>query len=113
MISEPMDVMSVFPSRRSTRARLSFIGPSSSRHRRNENRHRNYRGIGRDLGVRTLEALKFLGVETHLILSKWARSTLAHETSLHLEQLEKHASSFIIPTTRPRPFPAALLKQTV
>ncbi len=44
-------------------------------------------------GVRTLEALQVLGVETHLILSKWSRSTLAHETNYSIEQVEKLAST--------------------
>lgn len=47
---------------------------------------------GAIFGVRTLEALKALGVETHLILSKWSRSTIGHETQLPLEEVEKLAS---------------------
>jgi 4-hydroxy-3-polyprenylbenzoate decarboxylase len=39
-------------------------------------------------GIRTLEALQALGVETHLVISKWARSTIAHETSASLAQVE-------------------------
>lgn len=33
-------------------------------------------------GIRLLEALKRLGIETHLVLSKAAETTLAHETEL-------------------------------
>jgi 4-hydroxy-3-polyprenylbenzoate decarboxylase len=43
-------------------------------------------------GIRTLEALHALGVETHLVISKWARSTIAHETSVSLPQVEALAS---------------------
>lgn len=48
---------------------------------------------GAIFGVRTLEALQSLGVETHLVLSKWARSTLAHETKYSVEQVESLASA--------------------
>ena len=37
-------------------------------------------GVG--YGVRALEMLAQLGVETHLVLTKAARATLAHETDL-------------------------------
>jgi len=47
---------------------------------------------GAIFGVHTLEALRELGVETHLILSKWARSTIPHETNYSAEQVEKLAS---------------------
>jgi 4-hydroxy-3-polyprenylbenzoate decarboxylase len=47
---------------------------------------------GAIFGIRTLEALKALQVETHLILSKWSRSTISHETSISLEAVEKLAS---------------------
>lgn len=47
---------------------------------------------GAIFGIRTLEALQALGVETHLILSKWARSTIPHETNYSAEQVEKLAS---------------------
>jgi 4-hydroxy-3-polyprenylbenzoate decarboxylase len=43
---------------------------------------------GAIFGIRTLEALRALGVETHLIISQWARSTIAHETSVTLSQVE-------------------------
>jgi 4-hydroxy-3-polyprenylbenzoate decarboxylase len=35
---------------------------------------------GAVLGVRTLQILKDMGVETHLVLSKWGARTLLHET---------------------------------
>jgi flavin prenyltransferase len=47
---------------------------------------------GAIFGVRTLEILKALSVETHLVMSRWARTTLAHETSYSLEQVEALAS---------------------
>jgi polyprenyl P-hydroxybenzoate/phenylacrylic acid decarboxylase-like protein len=43
---------------------------------------------GAIFGIRTLEALKALKVETHLVMSKWARTTIAHETSFTLAQVE-------------------------
>jgi flavin prenyltransferase len=47
---------------------------------------------GAIFGLRTLEALKALSVETHLILSRWSRTTIAHETSYSIEQVEALAS---------------------
>jgi len=47
---------------------------------------------GTIFGVRMLEALKSLQVETQLVMSKWARSTLAHETNYTLEEVEHLAS---------------------
>ena len=44
-------------------------------------------------GIRTLEALQKLGVESHLILSRWARVTIAQETDYSLEQVEGLAAS--------------------
>ena len=43
-------------------------------------------------GVRALQALKTAGVETHLVVSKWAQRTLAHETDDSLEQVQALAS---------------------
>ncbi len=48
---------------------------------------------GAIFGIRTLEALRELGVETHLIISQWARSTIAHETSVSLAQMEALATT--------------------
>jgi flavin prenyltransferase len=47
---------------------------------------------GAIFGVRTLEALKSVQVETHLVLSRWSRATLLHETDYSLDQVEKLAS---------------------
>src|SRR5438067_1704475 len=43
-------------------------------------------------GVRLLEMLKGTDVETHLVLSKWAARTLAHETSYTIEQVQQLAT---------------------
>jgi 4-hydroxy-3-polyprenylbenzoate decarboxylase len=48
---------------------------------------------GAIFGIRTLEVLRELGVETHLILSQWARTTIPHETSFTLAQVEALASN--------------------
>lgn len=47
---------------------------------------------GAIFGIRALEALHALQVETHLILSRWSRATLLHETDYSLDQVEKLAS---------------------
>ncbi|MBV8907054.1 MAG: UbiX family flavin prenyltransferase [Acidobacteriia bacterium] len=47
---------------------------------------------GAIFGVRALEALRELDVETHLVLSRWARATLLHETAYTLDRVEKLAS---------------------
>lgn len=47
---------------------------------------------GAILGIRTLEILKALSVETHLVMSRWARTTIAHETGYRVEQVEGLAS---------------------
>lgn len=43
---------------------------------------------GTILGVRILEVLRDLDVETHLILSRWGARTLIHETGYRVKQLE-------------------------
>jgi flavin prenyltransferase len=43
-------------------------------------------------GVRLLELLKGFGVETHLIMSRSAQTTLAYETDLKVAQVERLAS---------------------
>ena len=43
-------------------------------------------------GVRALDALKELGVETHLVVSRAAALTLAQETELSLAELSARAS---------------------
>ncbi|WP_406112660.1 UbiX family flavin prenyltransferase [Streptomyces sp. NBC_01014] len=47
---------------------------------------------GAPIGVRLLEALGELDVETHLIVSRWARVTLAQETGHSLRDVEALAS---------------------
>ncbi len=42
---------------------------------------------GAIFGVRLLEALKAIEVESHLIISKWAQRTLEHETPYTVEQV--------------------------
>jgi flavin prenyltransferase len=48
---------------------------------------------GAIFGVRTLEVLRALDVESHLILSRWSRVTIARETDYSVEQVEKLASA--------------------
>ncbi len=47
---------------------------------------------GAALGIRLLEVLREQEVETHLIVSKWAHQTLAHETSRSLEEVRRLAA---------------------
>lgn len=47
---------------------------------------------GAIFGIRALEILRELGVETHLVLTRWARTTIAHETAYSFEEVEKLAS---------------------
>ena len=47
---------------------------------------------GAALGVRVLVALKELGVETHLVISKWARATLQLETPYSVQEVLALAS---------------------
>lgn len=47
---------------------------------------------GTIFGVRLLEMLGKSGVETHLVMSKWAARTLLHETPYTLEQVHKMAT---------------------
>lgn len=47
---------------------------------------------GTIFGVRLLELLRGTGVETHLIVSKWAARTLIHETDYSLEQVHRLAT---------------------
>jgi 4-hydroxy-3-polyprenylbenzoate decarboxylase len=65
---------------------------------------------GAIFGMRTLEALRALEVETHLIVSKWARSTIAHETSMPLEELEKLASTVHHPDNQAAPLSSGSFK---
>lgn len=47
---------------------------------------------GAILGIHTLRSLAELGVETHLVLSRWARATIAQETDSTTDQVERLAS---------------------
>ena len=47
---------------------------------------------GAIFGVRTLQALRAAEVETHLVMSKWARTTVAHETPFSLADVEALAT---------------------
>ena len=47
---------------------------------------------GAVFGIRLLSALKECGVESHLILSKWAQRTIEHETSYSVDQVRSLAS---------------------
>ncbi len=42
---------------------------------------------GAIIGIRTLEALKEAKVETHLVISKWARQTIKHETAMSYDEV--------------------------
>lgn len=52
---------------------------------------------GAALGVRTLERLRSLGVETHLVLSEAARLTLAQETDRTLAEVQALAHAWYDP----------------
>jgi 4-hydroxy-3-polyprenylbenzoate decarboxylase len=47
---------------------------------------------GAVFGVRLLSVLKECGVESHLILSKWAQRTIEHETSFTVDDVRSMAS---------------------
>ncbi|MFE4256741.1 UbiX family flavin prenyltransferase [Streptomyces sp. NPDC056910] len=47
---------------------------------------------GAPFGVRLLEVLGELGVETHLVVSRWARATLTEETGLSVREVQAMAS---------------------
>jgi 4-hydroxy-3-polyprenylbenzoate decarboxylase len=47
---------------------------------------------GTVFGIRLLEMLRDAGVETHLVISRWAARTLAYETSQSLEEIQRLAS---------------------
>jgi len=42
---------------------------------------------GAIFGIRLLEAMKAANVETHLVVSKWARQTVEHETSWSFDEV--------------------------
>lgn len=47
---------------------------------------------GAILGVRLLQALDGTGIETHLVMSKWAQQTLTQETKWSVEAVKEMAS---------------------
>src|SRR2546430_11402216 len=47
---------------------------------------------GTIFGVRLLQMLHGSGVETHLVMSKWAARTLAHETTHSLKEVQDLAT---------------------
>ena len=47
---------------------------------------------GTVFGVRLLDVLRDSGVETHLVMSKWAARTLTHETPYTVDQVKQMAS---------------------
>jgi 4-hydroxy-3-polyprenylbenzoate decarboxylase len=49
---------------------------------------------GAILGVRLLEALKDCAVESHLVISNWARRTIEHETSYTVKQVCALATAY-------------------
>lgn len=49
-------------------------------------------GSGVIYGIRFLEELKKAGVESHVIMSKWGKITIAYETNYNAAQIEKIAS---------------------
>lgn len=51
-------------------------------------------------GIRLLEVLKELGVETHLVMSAWAEKTIAIETSYSIQQVKELASHVYPPTNQ-------------
>lgn len=48
-------------------------------------------------GIRVLQALAPLGIETHLVMSKAAEVTLAHETRLKIAQVREMATTWYKP----------------
>jgi 4-hydroxy-3-polyprenylbenzoate decarboxylase len=48
-------------------------------------------------GIRILQHLRELGVETHLVISRWGLRTLLHETSWAREQVESLAQAVYAP----------------
>jgi flavin prenyltransferase len=49
---------------------------------------------GTIFGVRLLQVLEGTGVETHLVMSKWAARTLMHETPYTAEEVQQMASHY-------------------
>jgi 4-hydroxy-3-polyprenylbenzoate decarboxylase len=49
---------------------------------------------GTIFGVRLLQILEGTGIETHLVMSKWAARTLAHETPYTAEEVQQMAAHY-------------------
>ncbi|HEX8176177.1 MAG TPA: UbiX family flavin prenyltransferase [Pyrinomonadaceae bacterium] len=49
---------------------------------------------GAIFGVRLLQILEGTGIETHLVMSKWAARTLLHETPYTAEEVQQMATSY-------------------
>jgi flavin prenyltransferase len=58
---------------------------------------------GTSIGVRLLELLQDSSIETHLVMSRWARRTLVQETPYGVEQVEALAASVYPPTDQGAP----------
>jgi flavin prenyltransferase len=58
---------------------------------------------GTAIGVRLLELLRDTGVESHLVMSRWARRTLVQETPYAVEQVEALASRVYPPSDQGAP----------
>jgi 4-hydroxy-3-polyprenylbenzoate decarboxylase len=54
-------------------------------------------------GIRLLERLRRLDVETHLVLSRWGARTLLHETSYTVEQVQRLATESYTSTDQGAP----------
>jgi 4-hydroxy-3-polyprenylbenzoate decarboxylase len=52
---------------------------------------------GAVIGIRLLEALRDLDVETHLVVSRWARATVAQETPYSMREVNALASTVYSP----------------
>jgi 4-hydroxy-3-polyprenylbenzoate decarboxylase len=65
---------------------------------------------GSIFGIRVLEALKSLSAETHLVVSAWGRSTLAHETCFTVAQVEQLASVVHHPDNQAAPISSGSFK---
>src|SRR5687768_8783940 len=52
---------------------------------------------GTIFGIRLLQMLHGSGIETHLVVSKWAARTLTHETKHSLEEVQSLATRNYLP----------------
>lgn len=58
---------------------------------------------GAQLGIRLLELLaKMPDVDTHLVLSRWARTTIELETGMSVAEVGSSRMSFMAPRTKVR-----------